>query len=524
MSDQHLKVLLIEDNSGDARLIGEMLLEALHARFELELADRLATGLARLGKGDIDALLLDLGLPDSRGYDTFVAARAQAWHVPIIVLTGLGDETVAFRAVQDGAQDYLIKGQVDARLLERSIRYAIERKKAEQALRQKDEQLRQAQKMESVGRLAGGVAHDFNNLLGVILGYSEVLEERLDGHDELRKYAYEIRKAGERAASLTRQLLAFSRQQVLEPKVLDLNTIVADIENMLRRLIGADVELTTVPGPDLGHVRADQGQIEQVIMNLAVNARDAMPQGGKLIIETANVELDEAFARQHPPSIPGRYVRLAVTDTGTGMDKQTQNHIFEPFFTTKGKDEGTGLGLSVVYGIVKQSGGYIWVYSEPGNGTTFKIYLALVEGAVEDTGRNAGPAKSGHGWETILLVEDEESLRHLTRALLVRSGYTVLDAGNAAHALEIAHQYQGTIQLLLTDMVLPDISGGVLAGKMALLRPDMRVVIVSGYTEYAAAGRGSLEFGSCFLQKPFTRDALTHKVREVLDTAVSVKF
>ena len=648
MSDQHLNILLVEDNPGDARLIREMLLEAPHTRFELEVADRLATGLLRVRAGNIDAVLLDLGLPDSRGHDTFVAANTHAPHVPIIVLTGLGDEALALKTVQDGAQDYLVKGQVDARLLERSIRYAIERKKAEQAVRsyeialrqseatfrslvlnsphaifrsslsgtfldanpalvdmlgysseseltaldspadvygdasecfleffkasahfrglevgwkRKDgkpivvsltgrpvhneqgtlahfemiaediterkaleAQFRQAQKMESVGRLAGGVAHDFNNLLGVIIGYSEILEERLDQNGPLRKNAQEIKKAGERAASLTRQLLAFSRQQVLEPRVLRLNTIVAGMENMLRRLIGADVELTTVLSPDLGHIKADQGQIEQVIMNLAVNARDAMPHGGKLIIETSTVVLDEAFARQYPPSIPGRYVRLAVTDTGMGMDRETQTHIFEPFFTTKEKDKGTGLGLSVVYGVVKQTGGYIWVYSEMGKGTTFDIYLPLVEEVVEEPHRNTGPVKSLQGSETILLVEDEESLRVLTRAFLVQSGYTVLDTENGAQALQIARRHQGTIHLLLSDMVMPGMSGSVLAEKMALLHPDITLLFMSGYTEYGAAAHGFLEAGTFLLQKPFTRDALRGKVREVLDAKVSVKL
>jgi two-component system, cell cycle sensor histidine kinase and response regulator CckA len=649
MSSTHLKVLLVEDNPGDARLIREMLLEVPHLRFELELADRLATGLVRLRAGDIHAVLLDLGLPDSRGHDTFVAAQAEASHVPIIVLTGLGDEALALRTVQEGAQDYLVKGQVDARLLERAIRYAVERKKAEQALRLsemalrqseasfrslvlnspyaifrssldgrfldanpalvgmlgygsdselmtlycpadvygdpreseqlveffksqtqfrgievgwkrkdgklitvnltgrpvRDEegtlthfeiiaediterkaleaQLRQLHRMESVGRLAGGVAHDFNNLLCVMLGHSEVLQDSLDQNNGLRKHAEEITKAGKRAASLTRQLLAYSRQQLLEPKVLSLNTVVADMESMIQRLIGEDIELATVLEPSLGRVKADQGQIEQIIMNLAVNARDAMPQGGKLIMETSNVELDEAFAHQHPPSTPGRYILLVVTDTGLGISKKIQAHIFEPFFTTKGKDKGTGLGLSVVYGVVKQSGGYIWVYSEPGKGTTFKIYLPRVEEAVEKDSRSAGSSDSLQGSETILLVEDEESLRLLARGLLTQGGYTVLDTSDGTQALEITNEHQGTIHLLLTDVVLPGMSGLELAEKMTLLRPDMKVLFMSGYTNYGVAAHGVLEAGTFLLQKPFTRDALTGKVREVLDTKVAVK-
>jgi two-component system, cell cycle sensor histidine kinase and response regulator CckA len=384
-------------------------------------------------------------------------------------------------------------------------------------------QLRQLHRMESVGRLAGGVAHDFNNLLCVMLGHSEVLQDRLEQKNELRKHAEEITKAGKRAASLTRQLLAYSRQQLLEPKVLSLNTVVADMESMIQRLIGEDIELATVLEPSLGRVKADQGQIEQIIMNLAVNARDAMPQGGKLIMETSNIELDEAFALQHPPSTPGRYVLLVVTDTGLGISKRIQAHIFEPFFTTKGKDKGTGLGLSVVYGVVKQSGGYIWVYSEPGKGTTFKIYLPLVEEPIEKASRSAGSSDSLQGSETILLVEDEESLRLLARSLLSQGGYTVLDTGDGTQALEIMHEHQGTIHLLLTDVVLPGMSGLELAEKMALLRPDMRVLFMSGYTNYGVAAHGVLESGTFLLQKPFTRDALTGKVREVLDTKVPVK-
>jgi two-component system cell cycle sensor histidine kinase/response regulator CckA len=378
--------------------------------------------------------------------------------------------------------------------------------------------LRQAQKMESIGRLSGGIAHDFNNLLGVIIGYGSVLEERMEVDSDLRKGVQEIKKAGQRAAALTRQLLAFSRQQVLEPKVLSLNTVVADIGKMLLRLIGEDIELTTLLQPELGRVKADQGQIEQVIMNLAVNARDAMPRGGKLMIETRNVEVDENLAEQHAPTVPGRYVSLAVTDTGFGMDKETQSHIFEPFFTTKEKDKGTGLGLSVVYGVVKQSGGYIWVNSEVGKGTTFKIYLPRVEAAVDRDNRQPC-VKSLKGSETILLVEDEESLRALTRSLLVQSGYTVLETNNGARALEIARDYQGSIHLLLTDVVLPGIGGSVLAEKMATQYPAMKVLFMSGYTDNTVAAQGVVEEGTFLLQKPFEPEALRNKVREVFDSA-----
>jgi len=378
-------------------------------------------------------------------------------------------------------------------------------------------QLRQAQRMESIGRLSGGIAHDFNNLLSVIIGYSDVIEERVDGDNEVFKGIQEIKKAGQRAAGLTRQLLAFSRQQVLEPRVLNLNSVVADIGKMLLRLIGEDIELSTILQPGLGRVKADQGQIEQVIMNLAVNARDAMPHGGKLIIETRNVELDDVYSRQHPPTIPGRYIGLTVTDTGVGMDKETQSHIFEPFFTTKEKDKGTGLGLSVVYGVVKQSGGYIWVDSEPGKGTCFRIYLPRVEEALEKDGRYAPPDKSFKGSETILLVEDEESLRALICSLLVQSGYTVLAANDGGKALEIAREHRGSIHLLLTDVVLPGIGGNVLAEKMFKQYPDVKVLFMSGYPANAVTTQGVLEAGTFLLQKPFAPGTLRNKVREVLD-------
>ncbi len=386
-----------------------------------------------------------------------------------------------------------------------------------------EQQLRQAQKMEAVGRLSGGIAHDFNNLLGVIIGYSELLGERVVEHASLRKNVEEIKKAGHRAADLTRQLLAFSRQQVLDPKVLDLNAIVAGLEKMLRPLIGEDIELSTALDPALGHVKADQGQIEQVIMNLVINGRDAMPEGGKLMIETASVKLDKAYACRHPPVVPGSYALLAVTDTGIGMDAKTQAHIFDPFFTTKEMGKGTGLGLATVYGVVKQSGGYIWVYSEPGKGTTFKTYLPLVEESPEPAGLRATRAEPSRGSETILLVEDEESLRVMTRTLLVQSGYHVLDADSGAQALEIAHRHEETIHLLLTDVVLPGMRGRELAERMVLFRPDLRVLLMSGYTDHAIAAQGVLDVGTFFLQKPFTRDALTREVRKVLDIKAAVK-
>ncbi len=386
-----------------------------------------------------------------------------------------------------------------------------------------EEQFRQAQKMEAVGRLSGGVAHDFNNLLGVIIGYAEFLQESLDPENTLRSSVDEILKAGKRAASLTRQLLAFSRQQVLDPKVLDLNGVVSDMDKMLRRLIGEDVELSTVLGPNLGRLKADQGQLEQVVMNLVVNARDAMPQGGKLVIDTQNMVMDEAFVRRYPyPVQPGPYVCLTVTDSGIGMDAETKARAFEPFFTTKEKGKGTGLGLSTVYGVVKQSGGYIDIYSAPGAGTTFKIYLPRVDEAIKAEAP-VGTATSFTGNETILLAEDETSLRTLTRNTLELCGYKVLEAKDGIEALQVSDGYKGSIDLLLTDMVMPGMGGRTLATELTKRRPEIRLAYMSGYTGQAVGSQGPVDPGSVFLLKPFTRELLTRKIREALDRQVATK-
>ena len=383
-----------------------------------------------------------------------------------------------------------------------------------------EQQLRQAQKMEAVGRLAGGIAHDFNNLLMVISGYCEFLTDRIGADAELRGLVHEIARAADRAAALTRQLLAFSRKQMLAPKVVDLNAVVTENLKMLTRVIGEDIDLVMIPGQGLGAVKADPSQIEQVIMNLAVNARDAMPQGGKLTIETSNATLDETYVRLHTPVKPGEYVMLAISDTGMGMDAETQTQIFEPFFTTKGT-KGTGLGLSTVYGIVKQSEGYIWVYSEPGKGTSFKIYLPRVNAAGEPVPVQAWRprrAASGPVRETVLLVEDENTLRNLARQYLANQGYTVLEANNGVAATQISATHPGPIHLLLTDVIMPGMNGRELAHRITSVRPETRVLYMSGYTENAIGHNGMLEAGINLLQKPFTLPALKAKVREVLDT------
>jgi two-component system cell cycle sensor histidine kinase/response regulator CckA len=381
-----------------------------------------------------------------------------------------------------------------------------------------EEQLLHSQKMEAVGRLAGGVAHDFNNLLTVIKGYSELMLNELSDKDPMRGEVEEVRRAAERAASLTRQLLAFSRRQVLEPKVLDLNVIINNMEKLLLRLLGEDVELQVSLSSSLGMVKADPGQIEQVIMNLAVNARDAMPRGGKLTLETRSHVIDESYAREHAVVHAGQYAMIAVSDTGMGMDAETVSHIFEPFFTTKEIGKGTGLGLSTVYGIVKQSGGYIWVYSEPGRGTSFKIYLPIVRGGTTDeAGGRPTLTPTYRGTETILLVEDEDGVRALIREVLQRHGYRVIDTRNGPEATQACERHEGEIHMLLTDVVLAQITGTDLARQLSPMRPRMKVLFISGYTEEAIVHQGVLEEGTAFLQKPFTPNVLARKVREVLD-------
>ena len=377
-------------------------------------------------------------------------------------------------------------------------------------------QLRQAQKMEAVGRLAGGIAHDFNNLLMAVLGYAGLMLRRLDRDDPVRHSAEEIQKAGERAAELTRQLLAFSRKQVMIPQVLDLGAVVAETESILRRLIGEDVELVTSKEAPLGAVRADGSQVEQVVMNLAVNARDAMPRGGRLTIALRNVELDEAFVRDHPGAKPGPHVLLAVSDTGVGMSPETQSHLFEPFFTTKEVGRGTGLGLATVYGIVKQSDGYIAVRSDIGRGSTFEVFLPRVEDAPRPTRVARAPTPS-RGSETILLVEDEGAVRRLMQEILTSAGYRVLPAANGAEAMHISRDHDGEIHLLMTDVVMPGMSGPQLASRIAATRPSTRILYTSGYTDDALGPHGVLEPGRAFLQKPLLPDDLAERVRELLD-------
>ncbi|MHB9061020.1 MAG: response regulator [Desulfobacteria bacterium] len=441
-----------------------------------------------------------------------------------IMMGGKFDFQTSHRTSEGEIRDVLVTAQA-IKLLNRTVMHTVyqditEKKKAERALEQSTEQLRQSQRIEAVGRLAGGIAHDFNNLLTVITGYCELMMAKIGKGNPLLQDVREISKSADRAAALTRQLLAFSRRQVLQPKVLDINSVVTGIDKMLRRLLGEDISLVTVLDGVGGKVMADPGQIEQVIVNLAVNARDAMPDGGTITIETAaNVELDDAYARTHDGASPGPHVMLAVSDTGCGMDAETLSRVFEPFFTTKEKGKGTGLGLSTVYGIVKQSGGCIYAYSEPGSGTAMKIYLPCVTGDAvrEDDERESESGDRLHGSETILLVEDEETLRKLASEILQANGYTVLAAENGEEALRRLHNSPGIPNLLVTDVVMPRMGGRELSDRIKAVYPGTRVLYMSGYTDNAIVHHGVLDPGVSYLQKPFSPKTLARKVREVLD-------
>jgi len=526
-----LRVLLVEDSEADAELVVRELRRlgrpVVHRVVETEDAMR-----ACLVDPAWDLVLSDWSMPRFSAHGALALMRSMGLDAPFIIVSGTIGEDAAVEAMRAGAHDYVLKDRLSRlvpavmrELRESEVRRALRqaeagRARAEGALRKSEEQLRQAQKMEAVGRLAGGIAHDFNNVLSVVLSYGEMLLTDLTPGDPMRESVEEIRKAAKRAADLTRQLLMFSRQQVVEPKVVDLNDVLAGLDKMLRRILGADVDLASLPGVSLGRVRVDPGSMEQVVMNLVVNARDAMPTGGKLTMETTNVELDEAFAGDHYGVRPGRYVMLAVTDTGGGMDKATLARIFEPFFTTKEKGKGTGLGLSTVFGIVQQAGGNIWVYSEPGKGTTFKIYLPRVDAEVDPLRMTMAPSTL-RGSETILLVEDDDQVRAVVRGILRKAGYHVIEASNAGEAQLAVERERGTIHLLLTDVVMPQMSGPELIKRLASKRPEMKVLCMSGYTDDSIVRHGVLDSNVAYIQKPITPESLTTKVRAVLDASSS---
>ncbi|MEI9951525.1 MAG: response regulator [Pseudomonadota bacterium] len=520
MGTASTRLLLVEDDEEDFILTRKLLRENGRTTFDLKWVQNYESALVEL-RTPYDVCLVDYRLGADTGLSLIEQAITQGFRGPMILLTGCGDHDVDARAMKAGAADYLVKDQLTPQLMERVIRHSIARRAAEVALGHSEEQLRQAQKMDAIGSLAAGVAHDFNNLLSIVLSYSELISDGLKPGDPMLDDLHQISEAGVRAAGLTRQLLAFSHQQVLQPRIVDLNEIFAKLEKMLRRVIGEDVELRSDPAPKLQSILVDPGQLEQVLMNLTVNARDAMPQGGTLTVTTGNIVLDRAFVALNPGIEPGPHVLLTICDTGVGMTRATLNRIFEPFFTTKELGKGTGLGLATVFGIVRQSGGLICVESELGIGTTFRVYLPCAKNDAPGTEESvASERRSLHGIETVLVVEDEDRIRSLVRAILVRYGYVVLDAQSGGDALVVSEEFSGRIDLLLTDVVMPHMSGRQLAERLQVLRPEMKTLYMSGYTNDAVMRHGVLENTIAFIQKPITPESLARKIREVLDTAL----
>jgi two-component system, cell cycle sensor histidine kinase and response regulator CckA len=511
-----LRLLLVEDQVSDAALLLDQL-----RRFGYDVAwERVETReamAAALAAGSWDLVISDFSMPQFSAPEALALRHELGSDLPFLIVSGSIQEEDAVECLRQGADDFITKGRL-ARLgpaVERSLRESDERRARLLA----EKRLQQAQKMEAIGQLAGGIAHDFNNLLGVILGYGELLSKDVLPADRRRKRVDEIMGAARRAAALTGQLLAFSRQQPVEARSLDLNAVVTGMASMLRSLIGEHVEVTTRLSEGLHLVRSNPGQIEQVLLNLAANARDAMSGGGRLIIETGNVDLDDMYVLSHPDASPGPHVLLTVSDTGHGMDAATVARVFEPFFTTKEPGKGTGLGLASVYGIVKASGGHVGIYSEPGRGTTFKIYLPRTEHAASAPPAPPGPeASRPMSSETVLLLEDESALRDVIREVLQEDGYTVIDGPEPEDAMAAAERHSGRIHLLLTDLVMPRLSGVQAAERVRAARPDVKILYMSGYTPAGAEHQAFLPEGHAYLQKPFSMDALLRKVRDTLES------
>ena len=515
MMKSPLHILHLEDDPNDVALI-QSTLEAAGIVCVATCVQDHDAFVAALERGGFDLILSDFTLPAFDGLSAAKIVRARWPDIPLILVSGTLGEEQAVDSLKNGATDYVLKGRLSR--LGPAVRRAMREVEERGERRRLEAQFVEAQKMEVLGRLAGGVAHDFNNLLAVIMGYSELIMQELRPDDPLRGHAVEIRHATERAGGLTRQLLVFSRRQTVQPVVLDLNETVTALDKLLRRLIDENIEMTIVLGKHIGRVKADSGYVGQVLMNLVVNARDAMPDGGKLTIATNDATLDENYALSHKGAVPGEYVMLSVSDSGTGITEDVQAHLFEPFFTTKPKGKGTGLGLPICQTIVQQSGGHIGLYSEPGRGTTFKVYFPRVEQPLDPAARPIQTGPLPRGTETLLVVEDEPSVRHLACGVLKTQGYTVLSAPNGQDALRVAREHKGSpIRLVVTDVVMPLMGGRVMAEWLKTTYPDLRILFTSGYTDDAIAHHGVTETGVAFLPKPYTPRTLAWKVREMLD-------
>jgi signal transduction histidine kinase len=516
VADTRTAVLVVEDDDDDFELTCD-LFGQLDGSYDVTRAESFDDGAAAIREGGADICLIDYRLGPETGIELVRTLVGEGCETPMVILTGQGDHDVDVEAAAAGAADFLVKGEITPTLLERTLRYVIQTHRHIVELRRQEESLRQVQRTEAVGQLAAGIAHDFNNLLVVIRGHSTLI---IGGtaDETVRNHAARIELAADRAAELTHQLLAYGRQQLLQPQTADLNVIVQDTLRMLERLIGEDIEIRTSYQDALPSVVVDAGQISQVILNLAINARDAMPDGGALSIRTTAVEIDDDYARLHAEVVPGRYAQLEITDTGTGMDETTRQRAFDPYYTTK--DHGTGLGLATVYGIVRQSGGHIWLYSEPGIGTTFKLYFPTGVGAELPTEE---PIEQGplEGTETILVVEDAELVRDLVTTVLESFGYTVHAATNGVEALEVAERLGYEIDLVFSDVVMPGMNGRELAERLAERKPEIRLLFSSGYPDDTIMRQGIATARFAFIQKPYVSIELVQRVRSVLDAAES---
>lgn len=518
MDEHRIKILLVDDDEEDYIITRDILSEIEDWLFDVKWVAKYEAALESIETSQFDVCLVDYHLGGRNGLELLSEVIGNGCKIPMILLTGQSDREVDIQAMVAGAADYLVKGRIDSFLLERSIRYSIQRRQEQEAKATLEEQLFQFQKMESIGRLAGGVAHELNNLLTPIVGYTQLLLTQPTTGDHQRGNLEQIDRAATRASNLVQQLLTFSHRQNIEPQVLQLNDVIADVGKMLRHLIDEDIELVLLPGQEVKLVRADPSQLEQVLINLTVNARDAMPDGGKITIETTNVIKERDRGEGHQETTVGEYTVLTVSDNGIGMAEEVKDHIFEPFFTTKEQGKGTGLGLATCYGIVTQIDGYIDVYSKLGQGTSIKIYLPTVTGDISKPDQPESYNDIPPGSETILLVEDEPLVRSLIVTILQDQGYTVLEATNGEEALRVAHQHSGKeIHLLMTDIIMPRMGGVELSEKFGTLYPDARVLLMSGYNDEMALKDGSLDESIGFIPKPFTPATLARKAREVLD-------